>query len=160
MDLLREQNPEFATWFQERVPLCATSFLLAKKVTRRGLVSTNPAEQNNSSVVPERAMPILDLIHGLLRKMARNCRERADIARQRVLSGNALVPRAVVEHQIQIAKAQKYTVMLEVVTQFEVEATVTGTTSTVSVPTICSLNTLFICRPSFAAQRLFLLLNG
>ena len=85
MDLLREQNLEFATWFALRVKHCATCFFLPKQVTRRGMVSTNPAEQNNSSVVPERALPIIDLIHGLMKKMARNSRERTDVARACVL---------------------------------------------------------------------------
>ena len=130
MTRLNELNSEFADWLEVRLPHCATYIFMSKAVTRRGMVSTNPAEQNNSSVVPERAMPIIDLIQGLLRKMARNCRERSEIARARVRTGSALVPRAEMEHKIEIAKARKCYVQLEVVTQYEVEATVNGLTST------------------------------
>ena len=51
------------------MPLCATYELLEHGISRRGYKSSNPSEQFNSAVLPERDDPIVDLVTNILNKM-------------------------------------------------------------------------------------------
>ena len=72
-DRLAEINEEFATWLCPLVKLCAVVYMLAKGVSRRSLLTSNPNEQLHSVILPERAEPLCDLIGSLMQYMATKC---------------------------------------------------------------------------------------
>jgi hypothetical protein len=62
-DRFAEINEGFATWLYPLVKLCAVVHVLAKGVSRRSLLASNPNEQLHSVILPERAEPPCDLPH-------------------------------------------------------------------------------------------------
>jgi hypothetical protein len=123
-EYIKEMNMPFARWLGLALPTCATFKMMEQKVYRRGMVASNPSEQFNSAVVPERNLPVVDLISDLIGKMADFTFARAQRARIRIAGDQLLVPRAELDHKITIAEAQKCHFFMNEVTATEVNACV------------------------------------
>jgi hypothetical protein len=124
MEYLQEENSDFADWLIPLLPKCGTFNLLAKGIPRRGQVTSNPSEQFNATIVPERNMAVCDLISSILGKMNDSGFKRGRFASQRLRENKLLVPRAETEHRLVITKATRYEVFFNEQTDTEAFATV------------------------------------
>jgi hypothetical protein len=142
MEQLLDANTPFAEWLDPSVLKCATFALLERGVSRRGIVSSNPSEQFNSCMLPERDLPVCDVITGIVSRMGTFTFNRRKAALLRLKEKHLLVPRAELEHKACLTKSLTYEVFFN-------EDTVEETHASVRAPGGTFLSSLF--HPSFTS---------
>ena len=110
MEMLFTANPEYATWILNALPQCGTYAILARGCWRRGLVSSNPNEQFNSMMLPERNLAVCDVITEIVGRMSSIRYNFHRKATQRLKDKHLLVPRAELDHKEVIRKSATYQV--------------------------------------------------
>ena len=114
---LMGDNRKLFDFISPNLPVCASYELLEQGKPRRGLKTSNPSEQFNGAVGVDREGAVVDLLTGVLQKMANNTFLRRTDAQDRLDQSKYLAPRAEKDHALTLAKAQRCVVYKDEVTE-------------------------------------------